>query len=545
MKLVVGQNILIEKMSCVEIDFAWRSLKSDLNLSIHAFAFNNGKVVTESKVDANKLPLPDAVSQDDSGRHFSVQFPQLSVNIDRIAFYGFLPENSHYSLQQMSSFQIRINDSHAGRIATMDVDAFNNKSKSALFFEFYKHNNVWKLGYKAQAFNADNIKILAQLGLSVIQPDAVKSVVKDAAISPENHIKLDQQYTRKVDVLDNVDLKKGQNLSLSEHFKYCTAITCEVNVVPKIDDLALNVIAINRDNKVNNIKDFLYQENTMLRGDGVKLGRRDVTINLEQIPADVTKIQLLVTRRSSSKRINSADFIELSLTNTYTEQKIAKYVSETNDKNYNTMVLLNFYRSDKGWSVRAVGQGFSGGLDKIGERYQFSPPKLRNMRSSSSQQNSFQQNPSHENSFDQHFLQQSRDALEIGNKVFIDKHKKMQSLSYFLMGIAALLLLLTFSRVLFFPLACLLAGLGWYLFQNASKALKSIQNEQFERLVLIMIKANNYLLTPFEIATNCKVSIERATEMLDYLCDKGLGQTAVNRKGAIYYDFSSLKNLSN
>ena len=534
MKLVVGQNILIEKIGCVEIDFAWRSLKSDLNLSIHAFAFNNGKVVSESKVDPNKLLLPDAVSQDNSGRHFSVQFPKLSVNIDRIAFYGFLPENSHYSLQQMSSFQIRVNDSHAGRIATMDVDAFNNKSKSALFFEFYKHNNVWKLGYKAQAFNADNIKILAQLGLSVIQPDTVKPDVNDISVSPENDIKTDQQHSSKIDVLDNVDLKKGQNLSLSDHFKYCTAITCEVNVVPKIDDLELNVIAINRDNKVNNIKDFLYQENTTLRGDGVKLDRREVFIKLEQIPSDVTKIQLLVTRRSSSKRINSADFIELGLTNTYTKQKIAKYVSETTDKNYNTMVLLNFYRSGTGWSIRAVGQGFSGGLDKIGERYQFSPPKLRHTKTSSSQQNSFKQNS----------LQHSRDTLEIDNKVSIDKHKKMQTLSYFLMGIAALLLLLTFSRVIFFPIACLLAGLGWYCFQSASKALKSIQNEQFEHLVLTMIKANNYLLTPFEIATNCKVNIERATEMLDDLCEKGLGHTAVNREGAIYYDFSSLKNLS-
>lgn len=527
MKLVVGQNILIEKIGCVEIDFAWRSLKSDLNLSIHAFAFNNGSVVAEPKVDPNKLLLPDAISQDKSGRHFTVQFPQLTENVDRIAFYGFLPEKSHYSLQQMSSFQIRVNDQHVGRIATMDVDAFNDKSKSALFFEFYKYNNVWKLSYKAQACNVDNIAVLAQLGLSVIQPDAVKSVGDSIAISPENNIKAGQQHTSKIDVLDNVDLKKGQNLSLSEHFKYCTAITCEVNVVPKIDDLELNVIAINRDNKVNNIKDFLYQDNTTLRGDGVKLGRRNVTLNLEQIPSDVTKIQLLVTRRLSSKRINSADFIELGLTNTYTEQKIAKYVSETTDKNYNTMVLLNFYRSDKGWSIRAVGQGFSGGLDKIGERYQFSPPKLRNTASFSSPQSSFQQN----------------EALEIDNSVFIDKHKKMQSLSYFLMGIAALLLLLTFSRVLFFPLACLLAGLGWYLFQNASKALKSIQNEQFERLVLTMIKANNYLLTPFEIATNCKVNIERATEMLDDLCDKGLGHTAVNREGGIYYDFSSLKNL--
>ena len=118
----------------------------------------------------------------------------------------------------------------------------------------------------------------------------------------------------------------------------------------------------------------------------------------------------------------------------------------------------------------------------------------------------------------------------------------MHSLSYMLMGIATLLVLLTFSRLLFLPLACLLGGLGWYLFQRASRALKAIQDERFERLVLNMIKGNNYQLTPFDIATHCRVNIERATEMLDKLCGQGLGHTAINREGAIFYDFSSLKN---
>jgi len=527
MTLIVGQNILIEKIGCVEIDFAWRSLKSDLNLAIYAVAFSDGKILAEMNIAPNQWPLPKAVSQDKSGRHFTVQFPQLDTKIDRLAFYGFLPENSRYSLKQMSHFQIRVNDLSLGRLAKMDVEPFNDTHKGVMFFEFYLHNNVWKLGYKRLPLKTGYLTTLTELGVSFTKPERLE---QKPTVTSEHKSTEPEVITQPLgpSIVENAQLQKGQNLSLSEHFTHCTAITCKLNVVPKIDDLALNVVAINRDNKVNNIKDFLYHENTILRGEGVKLRDAEVSINLEKLPQDVTKIQILVTRRATSKRINSADFIELSVSNTYTDQKMAKYVCETTDKNYNTMVLLNFYRHQQGWSIRAVGQGFSGGLDKIGQRYQFSPPKLR------------YQAP--KVGVASNTLQQEIASFEADNKAAVDKYKKLQSLSYLLMGIAALLVLLTFSRILFLPLACLLGALGWFCFQHASKSLKTIQDERFERLVLNMIKVNNYQLTPFDIATHCRVNIERATEMLDSLCDKGLGHTAINREGNIYYDFSSLKN---
>jgi len=537
MNLVVGQNILVDKIDDVEINFAWRSLKSDLNLSIHTFAFSQGKIIMASKVDEQNISLPDAVSQDDSGRNFEISFAQLSAKVDRIAFYGFLPDKSHYALTQMSSFQVRINDRKIGRIASMDLAPFKEVDKGALFFEFYKHNNVWKIAFKPQAYKTNKIQSLEKLGLAIEKPSIVNthsthtasaSVINEssesAGLESSNVESAHQKNTNQENThLENVDLKKGQNLSLSEHFPYCSAITCSLSVVPKIDDLEINVIAINRANKVNNIKDFLYRENPRLRGDGVVLDTREVLINLDQLPEDVTKIQLLVTRPSKGKRISSADFIELSLHNTYTEQKIAKYISETTDKNYNTMVLLNFYRNDKGWSIRAVGQGFSQGLQKIGERYHFTPPKLRRIATEPTPQ-------------------LNNTVLNNTRPVSVEKHKKMLSLSYWLMAIAAILVLLTFSRVLFLPLAIILACAGWYFFQRASKAIKAVEHDRLEILVLNMIKAKHYQLTAFDIASNCQVNIERATEMLDALCDKGLGRTAVNREGAIYYDFSSLKN---
>jgi len=58
MKLVVGQNIPIENVAVAEVDFAWRSLKSDLNLTIHALAFSNGEPASQTKLDINNIVLP-------------------------------------------------------------------------------------------------------------------------------------------------------------------------------------------------------------------------------------------------------------------------------------------------------------------------------------------------------------------------------------------------------------------------------------------------------------------------------------------------------
>jgi stress response protein SCP2 len=542
MKLIVGQNISIEQPSTIDIDFAWRSLESNLNLSVHAFAFTNGKIADIGQVNPNKINLPDGVLRDSSERHFEVLFSALGSDVDRIAFYALLPENSDFSLQVMSHFQIRINHQQGDRIAVIDVDAFSEKHKSALLFELYKHNNSWKLAYKLQPLNTHRVQTLEQLGLQVLKK-TIKKVIPTVALS-ESQPEYQQQYQQKsqqksqqqstllasepvlteAEILAGINLKKGQNISLTKHFKYCASITCKLNVVPNIEDLDLNVVALNSNNTLHNVKDFLYRENTLLRGAGVKLHKDHVLINLADIPTDVNKIQLLITRRSSGKRISSADFIELDLSGTHTKQKIAKYVSETSDKNYNTMVLLDIYRQADGWSIRAVGQGFSGGLDKIGERYKFSPPKLR----------AIAQTPTNEN--------EVTNAVAIDNSEDHAKHKKQQNLSYYLMGAAGVVSLFALSRFMLLPLAAILAGLGWFMYQRSSKALSSVHEEQLERLVLNIIKANNYQITPFEIATNHPVNIEQSTKVLDKLCDKGLGSTAFNEEGSIYYDFSRLKN---
>jgi stress response protein SCP2 len=527
MKLIVGQNISIEQAGTIDIDFAWRSLQSNLNLTIHAFAFSNGKVAEDGKVNPNRISLPEGINSDTSNRHFEVQLPTLNENVDRIAFYGLLPEKSRFSLKEMSHFQIRINHQQGARIAVIEVDDFDEMHKSALFFEFYRHDNGWKLAYKLQQLNSHRIQTLEQLGLQVLQKQAVKiNLGNSSSKHKEKKLLINETVLTEVEILDGINLKKGQNISLTEHFKHCTSITCKLNVVPKIEDLDLNVVALNTNNTIHNVKDFLYRENTLLRGAGVKLHKDKILINLDDIPSDVEKIQLLITRRASGKRINSADFIELDLTGTHTEQKIAKYVSETSDKNYNTMVLLDIYRQANGWSIRAVGQGFSGGLEKIGERYKFSPPKLRTVT--------------------QAVIIESEAVVAVAtdNSEGQVKQKKLQTLSYYLMGAAGIVSLFSLGRFIFLPLAAVLATLGCFLYLRSSKALKLVQEEQLERLVLNIIKANNYQITAFEIAANHPVNIEESTKVLDKLCEKGLGATAFNEEGTIYYDFSRLKNTA-
>lgn len=534
MKLVVGQNLLIEEAGMLSIDFAWRSLKDDLNMEVGTFVFDSNNQIISEEVDSNNLPLPKFITKDETGRHFKLDLINVQSDVKRIAFWALLPSSSKYFLKDSSHFQVKVNHEKGKRVASIESDFKLEKARSAFLFEFYKHNDQWKISYKLQSFEFNRLEALKHLNVPTVIIPVKKS---SAVIRPSPVIKPSAVNTiapqaplvepiKEPDAFATVDLKKGENFSLANQHSHCLSLVFKVNVVPKISDLELNVVAVGESQKLHNIKDFLYRENTTLRGEGVKLNKSSVEIKLDQIPADVVKLQLLVTRRSGGKRINSADFIELHLESSVTGQSIAKFVSETSDKNYNTMVLLDLYLTKKGWSIRAIGQGFSDGLKKIGERYSFSPPKLRSI-------------PKQENVVD-------TDSVAIGtidNHDAINKQNKIQWIALGLMTLAGLFLIFKLKSFMLLPLIAIPAALGIYLYRQSNKKIKSIKDEEYERFVLNMIKTKHYQITAFEIAANHQMNVEQATVILEDLCDKGLGATALTEQGSIFYDFTRLKDI--
>ena len=528
MKLVVGQNLLIEEARMLSIDFAWRSLTDNLNMEIGAFIFGENNQIISEKVDSNNLPLPKFISKDETGRHFKFDVINVPDDVKRIAFWALLPSSSKCFLKDSNYFQVKINHEKGKKVASIESDFKLEKARSAFLFEFYKHNDQWKISYKLQSFELNRLEALKYLNVpTVIIPTKKTSPVKKA--SPVNTVAPQEPLLEPLNESDSfatIELKKGENFSLSKQHSHCLSLVFKVNVVPKISDLELNVIAVGESQKLHNIKDFLYRENKELRGEGVKLNKNSVEIKLDQIPTDVVKLQLLVTRRSGGKRINSADFIELHLESSITGQSIAKFVVETSDKNYNTMVLLDLYLTKKGWSIRAIGQGFSDGLKKIGERYSFSPPKLRSI-------------PKQESVVD-------TAPVAIGaidNNDAINKQNKIQWIALGLMTLAGLFLIFKLKSFMLLPLIAVPAALGVYLYRQSNKKIKSIKDEEYERFVLNMIKTKHYQITAFEIAANHQMNVEQATTILEDLCDKGLGATALTEQGSIYYDFTRLKDV--
>ena len=525
MKLIVGQKLLIEDAQVLSIDFAWRSLKNDLNMEVGAFMFDSSNLVISEEIDPTHLQLPEFIKKDETGRHFKFDTTNVPNGVKRIAFWALLPSASQNTLSDSSNFQIRVNHEKGDKVAIMDPELTLDKARSAFLFEFYLHNDEWKISYKQQCFEFNRVDALKHLGVPTI---VVPTVTPATSTSNNNNVDLASLSTP-VEVRDGftvVNLKKGENLSLAEHHSHCASLSFTLNVVPKIDDLEFNVIALNENQKLRNIKDFLYRENTELRGEGVKLSRSSVHITLDQVPEDIVKLQLLITRRSISKRISSADFVELGLESAVTGQSIAKFVLGTSDKNYNTMILLDLYKTQKGWSVRAIGQGFSDGLKKVGERYNFVPPKLRNIQ----KQESVTTN-------------NVTATTPVNSNNAINKQNETKWIGLGLITVAVLFLFFKLDSFLFLPLLLIPAGLGIYLYRQSNKKIMKMKDEENERFVLQMIKDKNYQITAFEIAVSHRMNVDQATLALDELCNKGFGTTNLTEQGSIYYDFTRLKGV--
>lgn len=527
MKLIVGQKLPIENAQNLIIDFGWRSLKSNLNLEIGAFIFDENNQAISEEIDPNNLQSPQFINKDQTGRYFEFNMADIPSNVKRIAFWGVLPSSSQHSLKDCSHFKININNDKSQKVAVMEPEFSSEAAKSAFIFEFYVHNEQWKVSYKQQIFEFNRLQALNYLDIPTIA-SSVTAPLKPS-LETNSNSSLDSLITPTIelDALATVNLKKGQKLCLADNHSHCTSLVFNLNVVPKIDDLEFNIIALNENQKLHNIKDFLYRENTELRGDGVKLNRSNVHIKLDQIPSDIIKLQLLITRRSISKRISSADFIELSLESSLTGQSIAKFVLGTSDKNYNTMLLLDLYLTKSGWSVRAIGQGFSDGLKKVGERYDFVPPKLRSIRKQDI-------TPTNDD----------RVTETVNNQDDINKQSKLQLWGLGLITLAVTFLFFKLDSFLFLPLFVIPGGLGVYLYRQSNKKIKKMKDEDNEQFVLQMIKEKDYQITAFEIAVSHKMNVEQATLILEDLCNKGFGTTNLTEQGSIYYDFTRLKGIS-
>ncbi|MDE1460884.1 TerD family protein [Spartinivicinus poritis] len=510
MELIRGQNISLDSKKPLRIDIGWRSLAADLGLEAYGLAVNENKQLTTIAhfLWEDNTRITDLVTRHSQGKIYELTLPVLTTPYDRFYIVLALPVNSRHNFSQVNNIQVRVNSGQAARI---NIPACSPETKSLTLLEVYRHKGQWKLRYIGFESPGDLAAVAEQYQFNLPQP-----LQADDGIS----------------LADGAELSPGENLSLSEHFAHCKSLLWQARSVPGLDDIELNVVAVNAESQVKNIKDFIYTANPTLRGEGVMLSKTKGEIHLEQIPNDIAKLELLVTRSPETKRFSSVDYVETRLVSAVTGQPVCKFILETAAKNYNSAILFEIYRHQGEWRVRGMGQGYAEGIKKIGEKYGFAAPKQRSTTAVAQQ-------PTRNRSATPSAQTPTPAAVDDSTPPPLPKHPY---LGYGVASMGGVISLLGYASI---PMLLLGGGMiaGGALFSwKTHTKTKAAQQEHNERIILNMIKERNYRVTAFELASSHTMTIEEVTVILQYLCAKGAGQVEIDEHGKEIYVFDKMRS---
>lgn len=97
-------------------------------------------------------------------------------------------------------------------------------------------------------------------------------------------------------------------------------------------------------------------------------------VELDKIPANVHKIKFVVTIHEAQKHnqnFGMVDGAKATLLNEDTQVSVASVDLSEDVSALDSVEFVEVYRKDAGWSVKAVSEGFTGGLDKFLTAYGF------------------------------------------------------------------------------------------------------------------------------------------------------------------------------
>lgn len=159
-------------------------------------------------------------------------------------------------------------------------------------------------------------------------------------------------------------LQPGQNTPLAEN-----VITLNLNYTGKAgfkSEVDTCLFMLNAEGKVSGDADFIFFNNLASAEGAVKLAlgqqQSSVTIALDRVPASVSKIAITVV-------IDGSESIDALSQLSIAAQGIADFQIETAGRSEKAMILAEVYRHNGAWKIRAMGQGFNGGLEPLAISY--------------------------------------------------------------------------------------------------------------------------------------------------------------------------------
>lgn len=185
-----------------------------------------------------------------------------------------------------------------------------------------------------------------------------------------------------------VSLSKGGNVSLSKMEPNLTAITIGLGWDARATDgqdfdLDASAFLLGADGKVAKDGDFIFYNN-MKSADGSvehtgdnRTGQGDgddeaIKIHLGKVPLAVDKVAVTVTIHDASLRKQNFGMVQgafIRVVNTANNTEMAKFDLSEDFSTETAVIFGEIYRHGTEWKFRAVGQGFSGGLDPMARNF--------------------------------------------------------------------------------------------------------------------------------------------------------------------------------
>ena len=144
-------------------------------------------------------------------------------------------------------------------------------------------------------------------------------------------------------------------------------------------DLDASILMVQADGKARSDRDFIYYhqkdsacgavhhtgDNRTGAGDG---DDESILVFLDKLPAEIHKLIVCVSiYEADQNKQNFGQVLNafIRLVNKDTQQEITRYDLSENASMQSAMIFGEIYRYDGEWKLRAVGQGFQGGLAEL------------------------------------------------------------------------------------------------------------------------------------------------------------------------------------
>ncbi len=172
------------------------------------------------------------------------------------------------------------------------------------------------------------------------------------------------------------DLKRGENISLTKISPQLNEIIIAVKWFKKLQDetefeIDTSAFMLTSANKIRTDADFIFYNQPVSIDNAVILKNQLFKVALNNIHQDINKISFVLTLHDAKQKQQNFGMLEKIIVELFDFSNKQKLVSYTlADAKLETAIILGqLYRHNAEWKFKAIGQGYTDGLDVLARNY--------------------------------------------------------------------------------------------------------------------------------------------------------------------------------